>query len=243
MYDVTVAQVVGESCKEAWEVLPLDIRDVAKATREDRIFGKLFNAVRCGNLDSKDKELSKFTGVFSDLYIGDEVLYFGTRVVIPTVQQARLLDELHFSHIGAVKMKETVRRYFWWPGITKDIEAVAERCEACRKYRKRPPPQPLCPWPFSRRPMERVHIDFCEYRGKMILIMVDSYSKKIWTSMMNTDTTTLKTLAVLYGWFCEETGFPTTLVSDNGLQIVSKEFEDKMTRWGIKHLNTSIPPS
>ena len=111
-------------------------------------------------------------------------------------------------------MKETVRRYFWWPGITKDIEAVAEQCEGCRKYRKKPLPQPLCPWPYSRRPMERVHIDFCEYRGKMILIMVDSYSKKIWTSMMNTDTTTLKTLAVLYGWFCEETGFPTTLVSD-----------------------------
>ena len=160
--DVTIAQVVGESCKEAWEVLPLDISDVAKATREDRTFGKLFNAVRCGNLDSKDKDLSKFTGVFSDLYIEDEVLYFGTRVVIPTNQQARLLDELHSSHIGVVKIKETVRRYLWCPGITKDIEAVAERCEACRKYRKRPPPQPLCPWPFSRRPMERVHIDFCE---------------------------------------------------------------------------------
>ena len=84
--------------------------------------------------------------------------------------------------------------------------------------------------------MERVHIDFCEYRGKMILVMVDSFSKKIWTSMMGADTTSLKTLAVLYGWFCEEAGFPTTLVSDNGPQLVSKEFEDKMTKWGIKHL-------
>ena len=34
--------------------------------------------------------------------------------------------------------------------------------------------------------------------------------------------------------------FPTTLVSDNGPQLVSKEFEDKMTRWGIKHL--LMPP-
>ena len=147
-------------------MLPLDISDVAKATREDKVYGKLFNTVRCGNLDSKDKDLSKFTGVFLDLYIENEVLYFGTRVVIPTVQHARLLDELHFSHIGAVKMKETVRRYFWWPGITKDIEAVAERCDACRKYRKRPLPQPLCPWPFSRRPMERVHIDFVSTEGR-----------------------------------------------------------------------------
>ena len=88
--------------------------------------------------------------------------------------------------------------------------------------------------------MERVHIDFCEYKNKMILVMIDSYSKKIWTSMMNSDTTTLRTLAVLYGWFCEENGFPTTLVSDNGPQFTADMFKEKMVRWGVKHILT--PP-
>ena len=54
--------------------------------------------------------------------------------------------------------------------------------------------------------------------------MVDAYSKKLWTALMNTDTTTNKTLAVLYGWFCSETGMPTTLVSDNSPQFTAKEF-------------------
>ena len=66
--------------------------------------------------------------------------------------------------------------------------------------------------------------------------MVDSFSKKIWTSNMNTDTTTNKTLAILYSWFCSETGVPTTLVSDNGPQFTSQVFKDKMLRWGIKHV-------
>ena len=66
--------------------------------------------------------------------------------------------------------------------------------------------------------------------------MVDAYSKKIWTQCMNTDTTTSKTLAVLYGWFCSETGTPTTLVSDNGPQFTAHEFKDKMTKWGVKHV-------
>ena len=237
---VTIAQVIGETPKEAWDVLPLSISDVAKATREDKQYGKLIKAVRSGNLDEKDPDLKKFNGVFTELYIENEVLYFGSRVVIPTVQHLRLLTELHFSHIGAVKMKETVRRYFWWPGITKDIDAIAASCDGCRRYRKKPPPAPLCPWPYSRRPMERVHVDFFEYKGKMVLIMVDSFSKKIWTALMNTDTTATKTLAVLFGWFCDETGIPTTLVSDNGPQFTSKEFGDKMSKWGVNHLLT--PP-
>ena len=84
--------------------------------------------------------------------------------------------------------------------------------------------------------MERVHIDFFEYKGKHVLIMVDAFSKKIWTALMNTDTTTNKTLAVLYGWFSSESGSPTTLVSDNGPQFTAKEFGDKMKLWGIKHI-------
>ena len=74
----------------------------------------------------------------------------------------------------------------------------------------------------------------------MVLVMIDSFSKKIWTALMNTDTTTTKTLAILFGWFCDETGIPTTLVSDNGPQFTSKEFSDKMVKWGVKHLLT--PP-
>ena len=155
--------------------------------------------------------------------------------MIPTIQQQRLLSELHYTHIGVVKMKSTARKYFFWPGITKDIEVMASKCEGCRKFRRKPVPNALTPWPFARRPMERVHIDFFEYKGKMVLIMVDAYSRKIWTRCMMQDTTSAKTLAVLFGWFCEES-FPTTLVSDNGPQFAAKEFGDKMTRWGVTHL-------
>ena len=66
--------------------------------------------------------------------------------------------------------------------------------------------------------------------------MVDAFSKKIWTQLMNTDTTTLKTLAILFGWFCSESGTPTTLVSDNGPQFTAGIFGDKLKLWGVKHV-------
>ena len=139
MATITISQIVGQEVKEAWDILPLTLKDVATATRDSRQYGKLFNAVRSGVLDHKDPDLKKFSGVFQELYIEDDVIYFGSRVVIPTKQQLRLLTELHYSHIGIVRMKETVRKYFWWPAITKDIEVIAANCEGCRRYRKRPP--------------------------------------------------------------------------------------------------------
>ena len=85
-----------------------------------------------------------------------------------------------------------------------------------------------------------MHIDYFEYKGKMVLLMIDAYSRRIWTRYMSVDTTAAKTLAVLWSWFCEENGFPTTLVSDNGPQFTSDEFAGKMAKWHIKHILT--PP-
>ena len=64
MASVSISQVIGETPKEAWDILPLTISDVAKATQKSRQYGKLYNAVRSGTLDNKDPDLKKFNGVF-----------------------------------------------------------------------------------------------------------------------------------------------------------------------------------
>ena len=66
--------------------------------------------------------------------------------------------------------------------------------------------------------------------------MVDAFSKRIFTHYLGTDTTAKVTCAVLYGWFAQEYGSPTTLVSDNGPQFTSHYFADRMKKWNIKHI-------
>ena len=237
---VSICKLVSPQTSAAWDILPLSVKDVAKATREDKVYGKLLSAVRSGNLDSNDPDMKPFVSILDGLHIENDVICYGSRVVVPTKQQERLLSELHMTHMGIVKMKLVARAYFWWPRINKQIEEVAKSCEGCRRYMKKPAPAPLCPWPYARRPMERVHIDYCEFRTKVLLIMIDAYTKYIWVHIMTADTTAMKTLAILYGWFCENNGFPTTLVSDNGPQFTSNEFAEKMSKWGIKHILT--PP-
>ena len=237
---LSICKVIGTPATAAWDVLPLSIKDIAKATREDKVYGKLLSAVHSGTIDKKDSAMKPFISLFDNLHVEQGVVFHGIRCIVPTRLQHGLLDELHQTHPGMVKSKEVARNNFWWPGVNKQIEDIARACTGCSIYRKKPVPAPLCPWPYALRPMERVHIDFCEYKGKQLLIMIDAYSKYIWTEVMNTDTTTLKTLAVLYGWFCQRNGFPSTIVSDNGPQFTSHEFANKMAKWGIKHILT--PP-
>ncbi|CAL4060369.1 unnamed protein product [Meganyctiphanes norvegica] len=209
---------------DPWNVLPVTAKDVATATRDDRVYGKLLNAVRAGQANLQDADLKPFASMLADFHIEQDVLFYGARIIIPTMLQTRLLEELHQTHMGAAKMKETSRKYFWWPKITVQIDDIVKKCLGCAKYKRKPANTQLCPWPFARRPMERVHIDFCEYKGKQLLIMVDSFTKYIWVRNMNTDTTASNTLVTLFEWFCECSGFPKTLVSDNGPQFVSHEF-------------------
>ena len=134
----TVSQVVGDcSTVAAWDLVPLSIKDVAAATKTCKVYGKLFRAVKSGIIDKKDKDLSKFHGVFDSLYIENDVIHFGNRICIPPKFHDRLLTELHATHIGVVSMKKVVRDIFWWPGITKSIENIAAKCDGCRKYKKK----------------------------------------------------------------------------------------------------------
>ena len=71
--------------KAIWDILPLTMKEVADTTKVDKVYGKLYSAIKAGVLNTTDKDISKFIGVFEQLYIKDDVIHFGTRVVIPTV--------------------------------------------------------------------------------------------------------------------------------------------------------------
>ena len=218
---------------------PLTANDIAKATREDPLYGRVLNAVRTGVFDHKDKTLSPFISIKDNLTVEAGCLLYGSRVIVPSRQQPRLLFELHHTHMGIVKMKSLAREYVWWPGLNKDIEDLAAKCKGCAKFRKKPAPVPLTHWPWATRPMERLHIDFAEYKGVQLLIVVDAFTKFLWTFVMNKDTTTTKLVRRLDSVFIER-GLPTIIVSDNGPQFTSKEFADNMKSRNIKHVLT--PP-
>ena len=48
---ISICKIVGTAPTAAWDILPLNVKDVAKATREDGVYGKLLAAVRSGDIN------------------------------------------------------------------------------------------------------------------------------------------------------------------------------------------------
>ena len=163
---------------------------------------------------------------------------WGPRVVIPEMLRSAVLEELHQGHMGIVKMKSIARSYVWWPNIDKDIETLATTCDGCLQTRNMPLPVALHPWQLAERPWQRIHIDFAgPFLQNMFLIVVDSFSKWPEVIMMNSTTAakTIEDLRVLFSRW----GIPEQIVSDNGPQFKSEEFENFLSRNGIVHLTTA----
>ena len=164
-----------------------------------------------------------------------DCLLWGTRVVIPQKLRDEVLQELHRSHIGIVRMKMLARSYVWWPKLDADIEAMAKSCVPCLETRNAPATAPLHPWIWPLRPWQRIHIDFAgPMNGQSFLIVVDAHSK--WPEVIEmkstTATATIKELRRLFATY----GLPERVVSDNGPQFTSAEFAAFMKANGIKHI-------
>ena len=160
-------------------------------------------------------------------------------MVIPVPGGVPVLLELHDGHPGVSRMKRLARMFVWWPGLDQDIEEAVKSCASCQSQRPAPPLSPLLPWKWPTRPWSRVHLDLAGlFIGRNFLVMIDSHSKWMEVHPLPS-TTSLAIIQCLRGIFAQ-LGLPEQLVTDNGPNLASSEFEEFLRRNGIRH--TLSPP-
>ncbi len=111
------------------------------------------------------------------------------------------------------------RSYFWWPGIDVEIEEEARGCPDCQNVRNMPQIAPLHPWDFPEDPWQIIHSKWPE-----VAVMNSTSSEK-----------TIEELRSVFSRF----GIPQQLVSDNGPQLVSEEFQCFLRVNGIQHIRSA----
>lgn len=237
---------VSHALQETVQSYPLNIVLIQKATQSDAILSKVSQCIQDGWPIDKphETELQSFWFHKDSLIVHDDVILLQgdayTRVVIPQTLQANVLETLHSSHWGVVKVKQLARRYVWWGTLNSDIERLIKACDVCRQLATTPT-QKYTEWPKTESPWDRLHLDFAgPFRGKMWLICIDSHSKFPYVGKMEIgQTSTQQTVQLLRDIFSIE-GLPKTIVTDNGPQFVSNDFETFCNKHGIQHVTS--PP-
>ena len=220
------------------QALPVTVRDIQKATRQDVALGKVFTYVQQGWPQQVPDALRPFKTRQNELGTENGCLMWGIRVLIPTKLQAKVLKSLHENHPGITRMKAIARSYFWWSGLDKAIEDLAKSCSVCQSLQATPAAAPLHPWVWPDSPWKRIHVDFAgPFQGKMFFILVDAHSKwpEVITMPSTTSQATIEALRSVFSRF----GLPDQLASDNGPQFTSEEFALFLKQNGIKHIRSA----
>ena len=217
---------------------PISSNKVANYTRTDPVLSKVSSFVlglqSWPSLDVND-DLKPYFNRKDELSIEKGCLLFGSRVVIPPAIRSAVLDELHNTHPGIVRMKNLSRSYVWWPKLDLDIENTVKRCHTCQIHGNKTRKSELLPWSWPVNPWDRIHIDFAgPVENKMILVIVDAGSKYMDTHVMN-NATSERTIQCLRHTFAL-LGLPRYIVSDNGTAFTSDKFQLFCDNNGIKHI-------
>ena len=219
--------------------LPISAKDIQQETGRDPLLSRVLSFVLNGWPEAcGTEELRPYFNHKLELSAEQGCVLWGTRVVIPPKYRNRMLEELHETHQGICRTKAYARSYIWWPNLDSQIEEFLKTCESCQMFRNKPAHAPLHPWKFPARAWQRIHIDYGMFDKKMLLIVIDSYSKWIEVHEMSSTTSgaTIDKLRCIFASY----GLPEELVSDNGPQFASEDFDMFLKRNGIKH--TLIPP-
>ena len=122
--------------------------------------------------------------------------------------------------------------------MDKEIEAFVNACNPCQSVMKCPTKTDLQSWPIPTKPWSRIHMDIGgPVNNQFLLIIVDAHSKYLEVAILKTITTS-KVVSVLEEIFgC--LGVCDTIVTDNGTQFTSNQFDELCKLNNIKHLRTA----
>ena len=225
------------SITESFPASDMKIKEIRKQQCQDYECSKIIEfCLKDHWPDQEKKEFNQYFIEKNSFSVVDNLLLYGSRLVIPKVMRIEMLERIHQGHQGIVKTRALARTCIWWPGMSKDIARKIESCPICEKYR-REHPQPLSPTPTPDFPWQRVASDLFEWQGENYLLVVDYFSRWIEISHVNnlTSQCVINSCKAIFARF----GIPEVLFSDNGTQFSSREFARFAEYYGFTHLTSS----
>uniref|UniRef100_A0A8C6M941 Gypsy retrotransposon integrase-like protein 1 n=1 Tax=Nothobranchius furzeri TaxID=105023 RepID=A0A8C6M941_NOTFU len=215
------------------------LEEIHRATQRDPELQKAVIFIRQGwpRRMAKSSPLQGLYAARSHLSESDGLVLYHDRIVIPTALRPSVLDQLHEGHQGLTECRERARSTVWWPNIGLQITHKVRSCIFCRQHKPTQRRKTLVTTPLPNGPWQKIAADLCELEGKNCLVVVDYFTRDIEIASLTT-TTSRQVINKLKHMFVRW-GIPLELVSDNGTQFTSSEFQDFKRSYGFTHTTSS----
>ncbi|KAL5014582.1 hypothetical protein ScPMuIL_008852 [Solemya velum] len=209
-------------------------------TGKDKVLNLLKNTIMTGwperRKDCKDG-VSLYWGFRDELTIVDDMIFKGTRILIPSSMRNQMLTKIHVGHLGTEKCKIRARQVLFWPGINKDIDWMVKDCQICQQFQNHQPKEPLNSHELPHSPFEKVSTDLFQINNKDYIVVVDAYSN--YPEVVQIPNQSSRVVIQAMKNIFSRHGIPKQILSDNGPCYRSQEFKVFSKEWDFQHVTSS----
>jgi hypothetical protein len=129
--DIELGEEVEKFVNSVITSLPAEevrLNEYRRAQAEDTQCSKVIEFCKSG-WPVKHKihgEAKKFWQVKGALTYNNDLLLYGSRIVIPEKLRKEAMEKIHAGHQGIVRCRLRVAESVWWPGVSKEIETFIQ---------------------------------------------------------------------------------------------------------------------
>lgn len=234
---------------------PADLRDKQNA---DPCIREVLRQIESGerpppSLRKELPELGLLLREWNRLEVLNGVLYrkrqdgaqFQYQLVLPDTLRSLALKSLHddMGHMGTERTLDLVRKRFYWPKMSAEVEKKIKTCNRC--IRRKTMPEKAAPLVniVATRPLELVCMDFLSVEPdssntKDILVITDHFTK--YAVAVPTPNQKARTVAKsLWDHFFVHYGIPEKLHSDQGPDFESRTIKELCELIGTQKIRTT----
>ena len=176
------------------------------------------------------------------LRLQGDILMWDKRIVPPEPARTQILQQAHRGHPGIVRMKRLLRQTYWWPGMQHQVESFVKFCHPCQRSEKSRPalPMPTTTIPRARTPAKQWALDITGpfWNGRYLVVALDAATN--FPEVLDTTTTTSTRIIQWLKELFARYGNPDAVLTDNGRQFTSQEFQTFLKHLDIHHYTSSV---
>jgi len=216
-------------------------QQMQRATTADPVLQSLATTILTGWPDTKEEvpvNIREYWPFRDEMTVQDGVVYKGMKVVVPRMMRQQMIIKSHRSHLGQEACIRRARDVLYWPGMVGELKQAVEQCTVCSELADKQPQEPMLSHKIPSLPWTKVGQDLCTVNNRNYLVTVDFYSDYFEVDDLGNDTTAESVVKATKSHFGRN-GIPSTVMTDNGPQYTSSEFQTFKTNWEFEHVTSS----